>query len=71
MQSTEKSYVDVHDVLRKDEVRLSEMCEKGGMMLKLHDFHPGRSPATNGGVPIQIRAPRLVMGKYFPMFEML
>jgi hypothetical protein len=49
MQSTEKSYVDVHDVLRKDEACLSEMCGKGGMTPKMRDFHPGRSPATNRG----------------------
>jgi hypothetical protein len=65
MQSTEKSYVDVHDILRKGEVRLSEMCGKGGMTAKMRDFHPGRSPTRNGGVPTQIRTPKLVTGKYF------
>jgi hypothetical protein len=51
--------------LRKGEVRLSEMCGKGGMTAKMRDFHPGRSPTRNGGVPTQIRTPKLVTGKYF------
>jgi len=61
MQSAEKSYVDVHDVLRKDEVRLFKMCGKGGMTPKMRDFHPGRSPATNGRVPIQIRTRKIFL----------
>jgi hypothetical protein len=45
-----------------------EMCGKGGMTPKMRDFHPGRSPARNGGAPIQIRTPKLVKKKYCENF---